>query len=61
MLSRMRNHDAVPVATATPEVMALAALLPLDAAAHAVAFRVRVARSVCEVTAVPGPAGCVPS
>lgn len=55
-------HAAVPVALALEScVIAFADLLPAEAAAKAVAFRVRSARRTWDVLTVSASVGCVPS
>ena len=53
----IRNHVAVPVATAVPAVMAFAVSTPLDGAPNAVAPNVSVASSVLPLSAVSAVAG----
>lgn len=54
------KNDAVPVAAATPEAMALAVNTPALAAGNAVALKVNVTNKVLPDSAVSPVAGCVP-
>ena len=55
-----RKKEAVPVATATPDAMALAVKTPATDAGKAVAPNVSVTNNVLADSAVSPVAGCVP-